>query len=70
MTAEKTKSPAHKILASLPALQFEGYVLRELLVTDSASLFPTLSDEENGKFTAFNLHRDEAQTARWISGWM
>ncbi|MCL2408086.1 MAG: GNAT family N-acetyltransferase [Oscillospiraceae bacterium] len=47
-------------------IQFNGYTLRELRVSDSAAIFPTLSDMENHKFTTFDPHENEEQTARWI----
>jgi len=69
MRQEKIENkPMQIMITKIPSIRFEGFAIRELLVSDSTALFPTLRDEENGKFTVFNLHTDEEQTARWING--
>jgi len=42
------------------------YFLRELRVSDGAALFPSLSDEDNHKYTTPVRHENEEQTMRWI----
>ena len=55
------------LLNIIPAIQlFKGFALRELLVSDHAALFPTLSDKENHKFTTFEPHANSEHTAQWI----
>lgn len=54
------------ILQHIPILQSDNFLLRELYATDSLSLFPTLCDEENSKFTLFEAHKTVEQTEEWI----
>ena len=56
-----------ELLNIIPTMQlFKDFVLRELLVSDHAALFPTLSDKENHKFTTFDPHASLEYTAKWI----
>ena len=54
---------------SVPTIQLsEEISLRQLLITDSAALFPTFQDPENHKFTCFEPLSSIEETERWIGG--
>ena len=56
-----------RFLSHIPTIPLlNGYYLREILVSDGAALFPTLSDTENHKFTMYDPHKDVEQTMQWI----
>lgn len=56
-----------KLIECMPMIHFDGYILRELFISDSIALFPTFNDSENHKFTTFEPHQNEEQTAKWIT---
>ena len=55
------------IIPSVPTIRLsDEFTLRQLLITDSVSLFPTFHDPENHKFTFYDPLSSIEQAERWI----